>query len=83
MRADNGARVETIAQAILDHLRLHPLAADSVTGVARWWLKPAQSGASLQQVQRALTLLVARSVVRELKLTDGTTLYSQAPPDRQ
>lgn len=83
MRADDEAQVEAVAMAILDHLRTHPLAADSVDGVARWWLGPAQAHATVQQVERALELLVARRAMRRLRLMDGTLLYSQAPPTRQ
>jgi hypothetical protein len=83
MRADDEAQVEAVVVAILDHLRTHPLAADSVDGVARWWLGPAQASATLQQVERALERLVTRGVMRKLRLMDGTWLYSQALPQRQ
>lgn len=83
MRADDEAQVEAVAVAILEHLRTHPLAADSVDGVARWWLGPAQAQVTVQQVERALELLVARHLMRRLRLMDGTYLYSQAPPTRQ
>ena len=83
MRADEEGPVNAICAAIVDHLRSHPLAADSVEGVARWWLGPAQANVTVGQVERALDVLVARQGMRRLSLMDGTILYSQAPPTRQ
>lgn len=83
MRADEEGAVNAICATILDHLRRHPLAADSVEGVARWWLGPAHANVTVAQVERALNLLVARQEMRSLSLMDGTILYSQAPPTRQ
>ena len=75
--------VDVVAAAILDHLTTHPLAADSVGGVARWWLGSAHVRATLHQVEKALDLLVMRGAMRRVELLDGTFLYSQAPPTRQ
>lgn len=83
MHADEGGLVESIANAILDHLLAHPLAADSADGVARWWLGPAHSNVRVELVERALNLLVSRRAVRRLSLMDGTILFSQALPTRQ
>jgi hypothetical protein len=75
--------VEVMAKAILAHLETHPLAADSASGVARWWLGTDGSGVTLEQVEQALDLLVSRQVMRRLSLVDGTRLYSQSPSMRQ
>lgn len=83
MHADEGGLVETIATAIVDYLQAHPRAADSADGVARWWLGPAHSNVTVEQVEHALDLLVSRRAVRRVRLMDGTILYSQAPPTRQ
>jgi len=84
MHADDEGPLESMAVEVLDYLALHPLAADSSDGVARWWLGATRAGASLQQVERALELLVSRGRMRRLKLTDGTVLYSLSlPADRQ
>ncbi len=72
-----------IADAILDHLHNHPLAADSVEGVARWWLMPPHDGASLEEVEQALEALVAEGVLRRVPLGGGGALYSQVLPTRQ
>lgn len=84
MGADQqGGPVEVVAKAILAHLETHPLAADSASGVARWWLGTDGSGVTLEQVEQALELLVSRHVMRRLSLADGTRLYSQSPSTRQ
>lgn len=83
MHADQRHQVEAIAAAILAHLESNPLAADSVDGVARWWLGAAHPNATVEQAQSALDWLVSRGALRCLKLTDGTVLYSQPPPTWQ
>ena len=83
MRGDETGQLEAIASAILAHLHTHPLAADSASGVARWWLGPAHASVTPDEVEGALKGLVARHVMRCLPLMDGTLLYSQAPPTRQ
>lgn len=83
MHADEGGQVEAIAGAILAHLQSNPLAADSVNGVARWWLGPAYLNVTVEQVERALNLLVSRRAMSRLRLMDGTVLYSQPPPTWQ
>jgi Fe2+ or Zn2+ uptake regulation protein len=70
-----------LERAVLDYLRTHPHAADSVQGVARWWLGSAGVTASLVDVESVLKGLVARGVLRSVRLVDGTTLYSKAEPD--
>jgi hypothetical protein len=83
MGGDERVQVEAVAAAILEHLSTHPLAADSVFGVARWWLGVTNASATLRQVELALNLLVARKAMRRVKLLDGTSLYSQLPATRQ
>lgn len=75
MRVDDEGRLEGIAVAILDHLRRYPQAADSPSGVARWWLGAGYAGVAVEDVERALDLLVARHAMRRLNLMDGTALY--------
>ena len=83
MHADEAGLVDAIANAVLHHLQAHPLAADSVEGVARWWLGPALANVRVEQVERALDLLVSRHALRRLSLMDGSILYAQASTTRQ
>jgi Fe2+ or Zn2+ uptake regulation protein len=82
MLAHDKGQVESIATAILEHLKTHPLGADTAEGVARWWLGQADPPVSLELVESALEVLEARHAVRRVELVDGTVLYSSAPIDR-
>jgi len=83
MHVDEKGLVDAIATAILVYLQSNPLAADSADGVACWWLGPALSNVTVEQVERALKLLVSRRALRRLRLMDGTVLYSQLQPKWQ
>jgi Fe2+ or Zn2+ uptake regulation protein len=80
--ADSHESLDVIVAAILRHVDAHPLAADSASGVAQWWLGPAHEKATREQVERALELLVARRQLRRVTLSDGTTLYSRTQSTR-
>lgn len=62
---------------ILNYLRRHPQAADTVTGIASWWL-PQQRGeeADLTGVQQALDELATQGLVIKTVRADGTILYT-------
>jgi Fe2+ or Zn2+ uptake regulation protein len=62
-------------QALLSYLGRHPQAADSFTGVARWWV--GEDGPfSAEQVRRALDHLVEHGALRRQQLPDGTEWYA-------
>lgn len=69
--------VEHIAYAIRDYLAAHPDGADSVEGVARWWLPALRVVATVEATEAALELLVRQGVVRRQRLSDGGVLYSR------
>lgn len=79
MHADEKKQLEGVAAAILNYLQAHPVAADSADGVARWWLGSAHTNVTVEQVERAMDILVSRRAMSRLKLMDGTVLYSQPP----
>lgn len=76
-------RLHAIADAIAEHLDHHPLAADTADGVAMWWLGRRAAGTTLEQVERALALLVARGRLRASTLGDGRVLYGPPSQARQ
>lgn len=63
------------------HYQAHPAAADTVEGVWRYWL-PAGSGASRDDVERALALLVRDGSAERRALPDGGVIFVAAarPP---
>lgn len=61
---------------ILSYLRRHPQAADTVTGIASWWLPQQRGEATLTGVQQALDELATQGLVMKTILADGTILYA-------
>ncbi|GLH74177.1 hypothetical protein GETHLI_26790 [Geothrix limicola] len=64
-----------LCQGILRYLRAHPEAADSLEGIASWWLPASGYSATTEAVQLALTQLVAEHRIARIDLADGRTLY--------
>lgn len=77
MPPEGSDTIDTIAQLIMEHLKLNPLAADTVEGVANWWLRQRGLRASEEQVQKALDLLVVRQQVVCHRSLDGHLLYGR------
>ena len=61
-----------VAAEIGAYLRAHPDAADTVEGVARWWLRRAPQRAT---IETAMALLVEQRIVEQLRLPDGTVIF--------
>lgn len=72
------ADVERVAEAIRAYLAKHPDAADSVEGVARWWLPVIGLLADIESTEAALVLLARRGLVQRLRAPDGRVMYSRA-----
>ncbi len=70
---------EPLVAALLAYLASHPQAADSLAGVARWWVGD-DSAVSVEQVRRALDRLVDNGTLRRERLADGTEWYAGTPP---
>jgi hypothetical protein len=68
----------SLAARILDYLLEHPAAADSVRGVAEWWVG-GKTVADPAAVEAALEALAARNLVQAELLADGTRLWSAGP----
>jgi Fe2+ or Zn2+ uptake regulation protein len=68
---------DVVVMALLDYLARHPQAADTLAGVARWWVGD-DSRYSLEQVRHALDRLVDGGALRRERLADGTDWYAGA-----
>jgi hypothetical protein len=81
MPGDTEDDVEVVAAEIGAYLRVHPDAADTVEGVARWWLRRPPSR---EAIERAMALLLNRRIVERLTLPDGTVIFRGRlePPSR-
>jgi hypothetical protein len=73
--------VEDIARELERYVDAHPAAADTVDGIARWWLARAVPP-PLKDVEAALEALVRRGVVSRRLLPDRNTVYAGAPRPR-
>lgn len=70
--------VDEAAAGIRCYLLEHPNAADTLEGVAAWWLSGSTSGPWLATVQAAVDRLVAAGEVVKQTLPDGTTIYQRS-----
>ena len=70
---------EEIVQLMMDiahYLKTHPTAADTPTGIARWWLPPPRRDAVPRSVETALEYLVIQGFMKKASNPDGTIVYS-------
>lgn len=79
MEKDDEDPVEEVEEEILDYLRDHPRAADTLDGVVHWWLLHQRYLRGLESVERALDELVARGLVERRTNLDGSVVYAAAP----
>jgi hypothetical protein len=68
--------IDTIANAIREHMAQNPHAADSVAGIMRWWWQPQRYAHDRDRVVAALELLVNEGVLAVRHNPDGEALYS-------
>ena len=72
--------VTTIVHSLARYLRAHPLACDSASGIAQWWLAPDEM--SMGALERALEWLKQRGVLEETLGSDGRTRYRRRGDDQ-
>jgi len=65
-----------LSNEILHYLWAYPQASDTVEGIVKWWLPQQRHKEALNRVQVALDKLVARGLVKRIKLVDGTIVYA-------
>ena len=70
-----------VAEEIRSYLREHPLAADTLEGIQRWWIARQRYDESLKRLQRALEQLAAEGAVEKVQVA-GRVVYRlrRAPP---
>lgn len=66
---------DAISNQIAKYLASRPQAADSLSGISRWWLTGAVRKASLECVQQALDKLVAQGIVHTEVHAGGEVIY--------
>lgn len=76
---DESARHRACVNAIVAHLAANPMAADTIDGIARWWLGPlAGGGLARGDVEHAVATLIASGLLRAMRLADGSVICQGA-----
>jgi hypothetical protein len=75
MPAKQAKGADAIAKAIEAYLRVRPQAADTLDGIARWWLSGELQNAPLDEVQLAVDALRQKGMLRATQRS-GQILYS-------
>ena len=70
-------RIERIAAAIAEYLARHPNARDSARGIRDCWLPEALQGAPMEEVERALEMLVEDGRVETIAVLRNPTLFTR------
>ena len=65
---------DEIAAGILTYLKQHPAAADTLEGIAKWWLLQPARGQHVKTVEEVLHELEERSLVESI-ISRGKRLY--------
>lgn len=76
----NENEVTAVVRSLGRYLSAHPLACDSATGIARWWLKPEEQ-VSTDVLIHALQWLKDRDALEELTGADGRVRYRRRGDD--
>lgn len=78
MPADAPRSLHEVREAVRRYLDWRPDAADTLIGIAQWWLPESMRDISMDRLRLALIDLVAARHVRRTILPDGTEIYSRA-----
>ncbi|MBI3900057.1 MAG: hypothetical protein HY308_17450 [Gammaproteobacteria bacterium] len=73
--SDNETAISVLCDKISRYLSDHPLAVDSVNGIARWWLGNPAVAIDPWLIQAALNELIKQQRIACRVQRDGTVLY--------
>jgi hypothetical protein len=75
-RPNSDLEIDDIARDLERYVAMHPAAADTVSGIARWWLRrPVEP--PITHVEAAVDVLVHRGVLSRRVLPDGKFVYAR------
>lgn len=72
--------VDELAELVLGYLNEHPHAADTLAGIAQWWVVRQQLRVDVANLQRALEQLTEKGVLQG-EGSGATRRYSLAVPE--
>jgi hypothetical protein len=70
---------DKIAEEILDYLRKHPEACDTLEGITEWWLLEQRIKYELKRIEAAISNLVKQGWVLEIKRKNSRPHYCLNP----
>lgn len=70
--------LSSVVVEITNYFETHPCAADSLEGIAKWWLTKRHPSVPLEMVEQALEYLCDDGKVIKTKGQSGNTIYSLA-----
>ena len=71
---------DEIRHAVLAYLHAHPQAADTLHGIANWWLPRQRYDDSCVRIEQVLAGLVAEGLLHHDQLPGGEVLYALNRP---
>lgn len=75
---DDIVELSDAQNAINHYFQQHPQAADTVEGIAKWWLPRFGINLPLESVLRALEIMVAAGELSKSEIRDGSVIYALA-----
>lgn len=78
MSASTDKEVARIADQIEHYLEEHPHAADTLEGIAEWWLQAKKQNVSMKATLLALNSLLTRGVLVQITDSNGKCIYRTA-----
>lgn len=74
---------QEIARAVLHYLQEHPDAKDTLEGIAQWWLLRECTERKIAEVERGVSILLARDLVFESRREGLMPYYGLNPAKQQ
>lgn len=69
---------DEIAKRIMNYLRKHPDAGDTLEGIAKWWLQSECIEQSVEKVSAALQQLVKKGMIKKQKAKYGNVFFHKS-----
>ena len=70
-------------EEIVEYLRNHPYAADTLDGILDWWLHRQRYVTAKEAIQKALDDLVQQKIIDYLDIGEGKRIYFSATRPRK
>lgn len=75
--------IRALAEAISQYLAQRPNAADTLSGLAKWWVLRQRLFDAEEDVKRATEYLVDQGILEKRTLANGEVLYRAVPSKKE